>query len=153
MTREELEVMTKNELREHAEVAGIFLGALDTKGTMVDKILGEYVEPKDPKEIKKAPPPQEKLSPLGKLHTIDGKPVNGRKFRLTIFATESDKSDVDLIVNGHNIRIQRNKEVVVDEAYVEVLRNAVIDTVMQDPDSGVRSPQRVMVYPHTAVPI
>jgi hypothetical protein len=151
MNRVELEALSKNELREHAEVAGVTLGALDTKGTMVDKILGEYVEPQEKK--KGSVHPEEKLSPLGKLHTIDGKPVNGKKFRLTIYATESDKSDVDLIVNGHNIRIQRNKEVVVDEAYVDVLRNAVIDTVMQDPDSGVRSPQRVMVYPHTAVPV
>jgi len=152
MKREELEAMTKNELREHAEVVGITLGALDTKGTIVDKILGEYVPPKE-SEKKVAKVPEEKLSPLGRLCTIQGQPVNGKKYRLTIFATESDKSDVDIIVNGHNIRVQRNKEVVVDEAYVEVLKNAVIDTVVQDPDSGVRSPQRMMVYPHTAIPV
>lgn len=151
MKREDLEAMTKDELKEHAEVKGITLAALDTKGTMVDKILGEYVAPEKP-AAKRITAPDEKLSPLGKLHTIDGKPVNGRKFRLTIFATESDKSDVDIIVNGHNIRVQRNREVVVDEAYVEALRNAVVDTVMQDPDSGQRSAQRMMVYPHTAVP-
>jgi hypothetical protein len=69
--------------------------------------------------------------------------VNGKKYRLTIFATEQDKSDVDIIVNGHNIRVRRGVEVVVDEAYVEVLRNAEINTVMQDPDTGVRSPQRM----------
>lgn len=153
MKREDLEAMTKDELREHAEVKGITLGSLDTKGTMVDKILGEYVAPAKEADKKVSRAPEEKLSPLGKLHTIDGKPVNGRKFRLTIFATESDKSDVDIIVNGHNIRVRRNMEVVVDEAYIEALRNAVIDTVMQDPDSGVRSAQRMMVYPHTAVPV
>jgi len=43
---EELEAMTKNELREHADVQGVTLGALDSKGTIVDKILGEYVPPK-----------------------------------------------------------------------------------------------------------
>jgi hypothetical protein len=155
MKRYEREAMNKEDLREHATVAGITLDEEDSKGTMVEKILGEYVAPAKPVEKAKVPPraPEEKLSPLGKLHTIDGKPVNGKKYRLTIFATESDKSDVDIIVNGHNIRVQRNKEVVVDEAYVDVLRNAVIDTVMQDPDSGQMSPQRMMVYPHTAVPV
>jgi hypothetical protein len=151
MKREDLEVMTKDELREHAEVAGVELAALDTKGTMVDKILGEYVAPAG--KPKTAPRVDERLSPLGKLHTVDGKPVNGKKYRLTIFATEQDKSDVDIIVNGHNIRVRRGVEVVVDEAYIEVLRNAEINTVMQDPDTGVRSPQRMQVYPHTAVPV
>jgi hypothetical protein len=45
MKREDLEAMTKDELREHAEGQGVELAALDTKGTMVDKILGEYVAP------------------------------------------------------------------------------------------------------------
>lgn len=152
MKREELEAMTKDELREHAEVAGVDLGSLDTKGTMVDKILGEYVAPVNAKP-KTAPRVEERLSPLGHLHTIDGKPINGKKYRLTIFATEQDKSDVDIIVNGHNIRVRRGVEVVVDEAYIEVLRNAEINTAVQDPDTGVRSPQRMQVYPHTAVPV
>jgi hypothetical protein len=150
MKREELETMTKDELREVAEGRGLELGSLDTKGTMVDKILGEYVAVATPK---KAPVKEERLSPLGRLHTIDGKPVNGKKYRVTIFATEQDKSDVHLIVNGHNVQVRRGQEVVLDEAYVEVLRNAEINTVMQDPDTGVRSVQRMMVYPHTAVPV
>lgn len=150
MNKEELEAMTKEELREHAEVAGVKLGSLDTKGTMVEKILGDYVPPK---ETKKALPPDEKLSPLGKLCTIQGVPVNGKKFRLTIFATEQDKSDVPIIVNGHNIIVKRGHEVVVDEAYVTALQNAEIETVIQDPDTGVRSPVRMMVYPHKAIPV
>lgn len=153
MKREDLEAMTKDELREHATVQGVTLGALDTKGTMVDKILGEYIAPAKETDRKVSRLPEEKLSPLGKLYTIDGKPVSGKKYRLQIFATAEDKSDVDIIVNGHNIRVKRGVEVVVDEAYVEVLKNAVIDTVVQDPDTGVRSPQRMQVYPHTAVPV
>jgi hypothetical protein len=149
----ELEAMNKEELREHALVAGITLDEADSKGTMVEKILGEYVAPVKASEKKAPRHPEEKLSPLGRLCAIDGKPVNGKKVKLTIYATEQDKSDVDIIVNGHNIRVQRNHEVIVDEAYVEALRNAVIETMMQDPDTGVRSPQRIMVYPHTAVPV
>lgn len=151
MKREELEAMTKEDLREVAQGQGVELGSLDPKGTMVDKILGEYVAPAG--KPKTAPRAEERLSPLGKLHTVDGKPVNGKKYRLTIFATEQDKSDVDLIVNGHNIRVRRGVEVVVDEAYIEVLRNAEINTVVQDPDTGVRSAQRMQVYPHTASPV
>lgn len=148
MDRQELEEMTKVQLAEHAEVAGIKLGALDTKGTMIDKILGDYVSPA--KEGKKQ---EEKLSPLGRLCTIDGIPISGRKYKVTIFATESDKSDVPLIVNGHNIIVKRGHEVIIDEAYVEVLRNAVIDTVVQDPDTGDRVAQRMMCYPHSAIAI
>jgi hypothetical protein len=151
--KEELEAMTKDELREHAEVAGVKLGALDTKGTMVEKILGEYVAPAKESDKKKSLPPEEKLSPLGRLCTIDGKPVSGRKMKLKIYATEQDKSDVDIIVNGHNIRVQRNQDVIVDEAYVEALQHAVIQTMQQDPDTGEMSPQEIMVYPHTAVPV
>jgi hypothetical protein len=76
---------------------------------MVDKILGEYVAVATPK---KAPRKGGALSPLGRLHTIDGKPVNGKKYRVTIFATEQDKSDVHLIVNGHNVQVKRNQEVI-----------------------------------------
>lgn len=149
MTRDDLEAMTKAVLKEHAEAQGIALGALDSKGTMVDKILGEYVAPKE----KRPQYENEKLPALGRLSTLSGEPVDAKRYRLTIFATEGDKSDVDIIVNGHNIRVQRNREVIVQEAYVEILRNAVIDTVVQDPDTGVRHQQQMMVYPHTAVPV
>lgn len=147
MTREQLEEMTKAELVEHAEVVGIKLDAAEKKGTMIDKILGEH------KEGAPAKKPDEKLPAVGRLHTLDGKPVDAPKYRVTIFATESDKNDVDLICNGHNVRIQRGKEVILMEPYVEILRNAVIETVVQDPDTGARSPQRMMVYPHSAIPL
>ena len=72
---------------------------------------------------------------------------------MTIFSTPTDTSDVDIICNGHNVRVQRGKEVILMEPYVEILRNAVIDTVVQDPDTGVRVAQRMMVYPHQAIPL
>lgn len=148
MKREDLEAMTKEDLVEHAKVQGIELSALDKKGVMIEKILGEHKEAKAP-----AKRVEEKLPALGRLRTLDGKLVDGKKYRVLIYATETDKSDVDLICNGHNVRIKRGHEVVLDEAYVEILRNAVIDTVEQDPDTGVRSAQRRMVYPHQATPV
>lgn len=149
MNREDLEAMTKPELVEHAKVQGIELDAAEKKGTMVDKILGEHKAGPE----KAAPRAEDRLPALGKLHTLDGSPVTAKKYRVTIFSTESDKSDVDIICNGHNIRVKRGVEVIMLEPYVEILRNAVVDTVEQDPDTGVRMAQRRMVYPHQAIPV
>lgn len=143
MNREEFEEMTKDDLRSVAEERGIKLLALDSKGTMIDKILGIEVKQK----------PEVKEPPLGALYTLQGEKVNAKKFKLTIFATENDKSDVDLIINGHNLRIKRGEEVIVSEPYIELLRNAVIDTQVEDPDTGKRYSQKIMTYPHSAVPI
>lgn len=146
MNREELQEMTNADIRSHAEVMGVKLGALDNKATMVDKIMGE--EQAKPK-VKDG-----RLPPIrGGLYTLDGKKVDGRKFKLKIFATENDRNDVDIIVNGYNIRIQRGQEVIVDEAYIEMLRCAVIDTVIQDPETGERTASSMMVYPHQAMPV
>jgi hypothetical protein len=146
MNRDELAAMTNNDIRAHAEVMGVKLGALDNKATMIDKITGS-VEPEKPR-VK-----EDRLPPVRGLHTLDGKKIDGKKYKLKIFATENDRNDVDIIVNGYNIRVQRGQEVIVDEAYVEVLRNAVIDTVVQDPETGDRIAQTMMVYPHQAVPV
>lgn len=148
MTREDLEEMTKPELIEHGQVQGIKLDAAEKKGTMIDKILGEHVEAKAPvKRDEKA------LPALGNLYTLDGKRVDAPRYRVTIFATETDKSDVDIVCNGHNIRVQRGKEVIMQEPYVEILRNAIINTTEQDPDTGARSAVSRMVYPHQAIPL
>lgn len=155
MKREELEAMTKVELAEHAEVQGVKLGSLDSKGTMIDKILGEYKEPSTEKRSKSGMKMQKDMPdiPLGALYTLDGKKVEAPLYRVVIFSTESDKSDVPLVVNGYNIIIKRGHEVLIMEPYVDILRNAVIDTVVQDPDTGARTQQRMMVYPHQAVPV
>lgn len=149
MNREELEMMTKPDLIEHAQVQGMKLDPAEKKGTMIDRILGEHVEV----VAKPAKRPEAALPALGRLHTLDGKLVDAKKYRVTIFATETDKNDVDIICNGHNVRVKRGVEVILMEPYVEILRNAVIETVSQDPDSGVRSAQRMMVYPHSATPL
>lgn len=145
MNREDYEQMTKEDLRSVAEEKDIKLLALDSKGTMIDKILGI--------EIPKEKRPEVREPPLGALYTLQGEKYVGNRYKLTIFATETDKSDVDLIVNGHNLRIRRGEEVIVAEPYVDLLRNAVIDTTIEDPDTGVRHPQKIMTYPHTAVPV
>jgi hypothetical protein len=54
------------------------------------------------------------------------------KMRVTIMATESDKEDVKVGVNGHLVQIKRGVPVVIDAAYVEVLRNSTIDTIVED---------------------
>lgn len=145
MTREEYEEMTKDDLRSIADEQGVKLLALDSKGTIIDKILGVVKQEEKKIEVKEPP--------LGALYTLQGEKFVGKKYKLTIFATENDKSDVDLIVNGHNLRIRRGEEVIVSEPYVDLLRNAVIDTTIEDQDTGKRHPQKIMTYPHTAVPI
>lgn len=144
MNREDLEMMTKDELVEHAKVQGITVLVLDKKGTMIDKILGEHVAASG-KHV------EEQLPAQGKLRTLDGKLVDAPLYDVEIFTTETDKSDVDLVCNGHNIRIKRGAKVRIQEPYVEILRNAVVETIEQDPDTGVRSSARRMVYPHSAV--
>lgn len=97
--------------------------------------------------------PEKPLAPEGQLRTLDGKPINGKKYRVTVFATESDKTDVVMAVNGFAIAVQRNKEVILDECFVEVLRNSMIQTTEQDPDSGLSTPITRMTFPHQAIPI
>lgn len=156
MKRYELEAKNKDELREHADVAGIKWASDDTKGTLIDRIMGdlpaaEVTATGATATVKKQTDARD--IPLGALYDLKGNKINGKKVRLTIFATEADKSDVDIIVNGNNIRVQRGKEVIVDEAYAGVLKDAMINTVVQDPDSGVRTPQQIQVYPHTVSPV
>lgn len=155
MNRDELEAMTKAELVEHAEVSGVKLLALDSKGTMVDKILGEYAAPAKPKEEERKIKMQKDAPdiPMGALYDLQGKRVIGRKWKLKIHATQEDSSDVPIVVNGHNIIVKRGFEVIVDEAYIKVLENCVVETVVQDPDTGVRTPMSRQVYPYQATPL
>lgn len=159
MKRYELEEMNKEQLRAHAETAGVELGAEDTKGTMIDRILGEYKAPaaKAVAGSEPVPPvkkqPDMKEPPLGALYDLQGNKIKARMFEVEIFATANDSSPVPIIVNGHNVIVQRGKKVVLAEPYVEVLRNAVINTVVQDPDTGKTMPQRIQCYPFQAVPI
>lgn len=143
MTRDELEEKSKPELIKLGESMGISISPGIPKGDMVSKILGEHVE-----QSKEVEPP---LPPEGKLRTLDGEPIPGRMYRVTILETDSDKGDVFLAVNGYGVQVQRGKEVLLHEAYVEVLNNSVIRTVDKDPNTGKETPRSVMTYPFTAV--
>jgi hypothetical protein len=155
MKRYELEAMSKEDLVEHGKAMGIEILPEEKKGVMVDKILGEHVEKPEIKQessgIKKQPDKQP--PPMDRLYDLNGKPIIGRAYKVKIFSTESDKSDVPLVVNGYNCIVKRNVEVTLSEPFVEVLRNATIETIVQDPDTGVRTPQTIQVYPHQATPI
>lgn len=149
MKREQLEEMTKVELQEHAEVQGIKVLVLDTKGTMIDKILGEYKEP-EKTAVKKD---NSNMPPVNGFYDLQGNKLTPKMWNLTIMSTESDSSDVDIVVNGYNIRVQRNVEVQVSEPFIEALRNSTINTNVQDPDTGRMVPRQIMVYPHQASPV
>lgn len=94
----------------------------------------------------------EGLPKEGALRSLDGSLAGNRKMRVTIMATESEKEDVKIGVNGHLVQIKRGVPVVVDEAYVEVLRNSTIDTMVQDPDTGAKTQVVMQRYPFTAEP-
>lgn len=148
--RDELEEMTKVELQEYAEVQGIKVLVLDSKGTMIDKLLGEYIKQEQPASKLAANAP---LPPERGFYDLQGNKVNAPMWNLMIMSTEQDSTDVDIIVNGNNMRIQRNVEVQVPFPYIEALRNSTINTTVQDPDTGKTSPRQVMVYPHQASPV
>lgn len=88
----------------------------------------------------------------GALRSLDGSLAGSSKMRVTVMATESEKEDVKLGVNGHLIVIKRGLPVVIDAAYVEVLRNSTIDTIAQDPDTGAKVAVKMQRYPFTAEP-
>lgn len=101
---------------------------------------------------KLVPDAGEGLPKEGALRALDGSLAGSRKMRVTIMATESEKEDVKLGVNGHLVIIKRGIPVVVDAAYVEVLKNSVIDTTAQDVDTGVKVAVKMQRYPFTAEP-
>jgi hypothetical protein len=93
----------------------------------------------------------EGLPKEGALRALDGSLAGSRKMRVTVMATESEKEDVKVGVNGHLVQIKRGVPVIVDAAYVEVLRNSTIDTIVED-ENGKRSQVQMQRYPFTAEP-
>mgnify|MGYP006319268175 CR=1 FL=1 len=96
---------------------------------------------------------EERLPNQGSLRTLQNQSVSGQKWEVMIYADQNDKGDVDLQVNGFNIRIRRGEKVIIDEAFVEVLRNAVIETTQWNPETNTRTPTQRMVYPFQATPV
>lgn len=142
MNRDELAEKTKPELMAIGEEMGLKLTPADNKGEMIDAIMGVPAK----KEEKQADIP-----PEGRLYTLQGAPIAGRKYKVTIHATEHDRGDVFLSVNGFGMQIKRNVEVVLDESYIDVLRNAVVDTFTKDPDTGRVQKVTMMHYPFSAI--
>lgn len=93
----------------------------------------------------------EGLPKEGALRALDGSLAGSKKMRVTVMSTESDKEDVKVGVNGHLVQIKRGVPVIVDAAYVEVLRNSTIDTIVED-ENGKRSQVQMQRYPFTAEP-
>lgn len=88
-----------------------------------------------------------------------GKPVekakkqDAKKVKLVIHSGEdaADKGDVVLVHNFRQIQIQRDKEVVVDECFLEVLKHSTIETNVKGEDGVVRH-VRVARYAFSASP-
>ncbi|MGI0034319.1 MAG: hypothetical protein ACRD98_00425 [Nitrososphaera sp.] len=165
MTREELETKKRGELFVLCKDVGVTGQTSDRNEDLIQRILGAQgmegqllnearsTEPQEPQETPRKKQADKSMIPEGQLLTLDGKKIKGRQFRVTIFSTETDKSDVLMAVNGYGISVQRNKEVVLDECFVEVLKNSVITTTEQHPDTGVTVPVTRLTYPHQAVPL
>lgn len=165
MDRKELEGKNKSDLVALGQSLGFAVTPAMTKPQLVDMLLANVpAEPvvspaqqlanivanaDDPEEGAKqaarlaeaAAKADERKNPApkeGALRSLDGKLAGGRKFRVTVMATEGETGDVKLGVNGHLVQIKRGVPVVLDEAYVEVLRNTVINTIHHN-DDGERS--------------
>jgi len=102
---------------------------------------------------RKSPVTNEQLPQVGSLRTLANEPVSGRKFKVVIYGDQNDKGPVDISVNGYNIRVKRDEEVIIDEVYVEVLKNAVIETQVWNQDTNTSTLSRRMVYPFQATEV
>lgn len=174
MDRKELEGKTKPELLAMAgnlgfsvtpalkkdDLVGMLAGAAPSPAAALAEMVANADDPdaaaaQAARMAEAAAKRDEARNPLpkeGALRTLDGTPTAGKKWRVKVLATETETGDVPLGVNGHMIQVRRGVEVVIDEAYVEALRNAIIDTTAKDAD-GVLRTQQVQRYPFTAVPV
>ena len=76
-----------------------------------------------------------------------------KKYKVTIHSGEDkgDKGDVVLIHNFRQIMIQRDKEVVIDERYLGVLKDSTINTVSKGED-GVERPISIPRFAYSMAP-
>lgn len=99
---------------------------------------------------------RESPAEAAKAEAMIRQPDQSRLYKLTIFPTsENDRGDVFIGVNGYAYTIQRGKEVVVPQAVVDVLNNAVITTMRYFPDEPGKKPEPMQIhnYPFSAVPV
>ena len=78
-----------------------------------------------------------------------------KKVKIQIPATESDRTDVFVCVNGVTFQIRRDTPVLVPEALLEVLNNAkmtVFDQRKREDGEGIdMMPRQVMRFPYIVV--
>lgn len=147
MDRTELETKTKPQLIAMAAAIGLVLTPAASKGDMIDQLLGLPVTDVAAAQAEGQMPREGFLSSLD-----EGPIVSKGKVRVTIMATEDDKSDVFLRLNGHAIKVQRGVEVLIPVEYLGVLKDSMIYTVHRDPETGRVTPVQVMRVPFTAMP-
>lgn len=72
------------------------------------------------------------------------KAAKPKKYKVVIHSGEDkgEKGDVVLAHNFKQILIQRDKEVQIDERFLEVLKHSVIETTVKD-DGGKEQPVRI----------
>ena len=70
-----------------------------------------------------------------------------QKIAIKVLSTDGDNSDVFLSFNGKPLVIKRNERVEVAPEYVEILKDAVIETVIRDFDAAGNKTEKVVTVP------
>lgn len=148
MNRKELEVKTKADLLILAASLGFGATPAMSKPDLIDMLDGQEAPAPVVAQEEEAALPAE-----GKLRDLQGALVVARNYRVTIQATENEKDAAKLSVNGHMLLVPRGKEVILSEPYIEVLKSAVIDTMVQDPDTEKMVRVKIQRYPFMALAV
>ncbi len=149
-SQDELMEMTKANLINMGEAKNPPLGLTmdDRKGDMVDKILAAdgvpvaSAAPSGPEGVN-----AKALPAHGALFDLQGNKWHGDYYQLQVMATELEKGPVEVTVNGWLIRFDRGAKVVLPEPYLDVLRKALVNHVVKDPDTGKEKTIDIMRYP------
>lgn len=70
-----------------------------------------------------------------------------QKVAIKVLSTDGDNSDVFLSFNGRPIVIKRNERVEVEPEYIEILKDAVIETVVRDFDAAGNKTEKSVTVP------
>lgn len=73
--------------------------------------------------------------------------AESKKIAIKILSTDGDNSDVFLSFNGKPIVIKRNERVEVEPEYIEILKDAVINTVVRDFDAAGNRTEKTISVP------
>jgi hypothetical protein len=98
----------------------------------MEKKMSEVIEKPAEKKAAAAPPAMFKVT----IHSGEG---------------EADKGDVPIIHNYKQIVIQRDKEVTINENYLNVLKDAVVNTSIKSEDGKI-TPIKIPRFSYTVTP-